>query len=369
MNWTRFARPAAARPRLAGAVLLAVVVARLPSCTGDGSTLDPFGAPLGPPQVVLTPARIDLSLIEGTDHAVEIGIANGGGLPLRVDDVTSSSPFITPQFDGPRELRSGESVTVGAQVSALSALASPQDGVIEVATNDPESPRASVSVHVLVTAGPRPEIDVQPDSVTVRVAPDGSDAKVLVIRNLGTAELHVTDVTGPAFVTPGLTAATVAVGDSVGVVITVSAVGYSAGSYVESIVITSDDEDEGQLQVPILLSVESPFPATLAAIQANVFTPRCSAVSGCHGGAFPMVGLNLTGADSSYASMAGVRSVEVPSLFLVEPGNANDSYLVVKIEPNDPRRQNAVMPAVGSALDADVIDVIRRWIDEGAQRN
>jgi len=356
--------PAAIRAALS----LLAVTAILTSCTGDGSTLDPRGAPLGPPEVAVSPARVDLSLIEGTGKAVEITVTNAGGLPLRVESVTSSAPFLSPAFAAPVQLRSGAEVVVDVQVTAASSLASPQDGSIQVVTNDPRVPVLDVPVHVVVTAGPRPEIGVEPDSLTARVAPDGSDARTLRIRNTGTGDLHVSDITVPSFLSPGITTATVPVDGFVDVVITADAAGLAVGNHLGAVTIASDDEDEPVLAVPFLLRVESPFPATLEAIQEYVFTPRCAS-EGCHAGAFPMVGLMLTGADSSYASMVNVTSIEVPSLKIVKPGDAANSYLVVKIVPSDPRRSGLQMPATGPALAPDVIEVIRRWIDEGAERN
>jgi cytochrome c5 len=104
--------------------------------------------------------------------------------------------------------------------------------------------------------------------------------------------------------------------------------------------------------------------ATLASIQANVFTPRCS---GCHSGAGATLpgALNLTSPAASHAALVGVASVEVPSLQRVAPGNASDSYLIRKLE-GGPGIVGSRMPLVGPPLDQATTDTIRLWINNGA---
>lgn len=100
---------------------------------------------------------------------------------------------------------------------------------------------------------------------------------------------------------------------------------------------------------------------TLASIQQNVFTPVCTA---CHAGGGAPQGLRLDAANSA-AALIGVASNEVQSLLRVAPGDADSSYLVQKLEGS--AAVGARMPLGGPFLDAATIDVIRRWIDQGAQ--
>jgi hypothetical protein len=103
---------------------------------------------------------------------------------------------------------------------------------------------------------------------------------------------------------------------------------------------------------------------TLASIQANVFTPRCS---GCHNGAGGTLpgALNLTSETASRAALVGVASLEVGTLQRVAPGNPNDSYLIRKLE-GGPGIVGSRMPLVGPPLDQATIDSIRLWITTGA---
>ena len=65
--------------------------------------------------------------------------------------------------------------------------------------------------------------------------------------------------------------------------------------------------------------------------------------------------------------LVGVPSVQQPALMLVEPGNADNSYLIHKME-NAPTIDFGVMPP-GGPLPASTILEIRTWINNGADRN
>ena len=107
---------------------------------------------------------------------------------------------------------------------------------------------------------------------------------------------------------------------------------------------------------------------SLESIQANIFTPTCS-IAGCHSGpAGPILpsGMDLSSADASFASLINVASIEVPMTPRVAAGDANNSYLVNKLEGT--AAVGARMPLGGPFLDQSTIDVIRLWIDSGAGR-
>lgn len=104
---------------------------------------------------------------------------------------------------------------------------------------------------------------------------------------------------------------------------------------------------------------------TLESIQTNIFNTSC-ALSNCHAGQNAPMQLNLS-EGAARANLVGVESREVPSLLRVDPGNPDDSYIVIKIEGTDPRLQGARMPLNMPALDAEEIAVVREWIAEGAE--
>lgn len=103
--------------------------------------------------------------------------------------------------------------------------------------------------------------------------------------------------------------------------------------------------------------------ATLDNIQATVFTPTCS---GCHSGlgnTLPGV-MNLSTAQASFDSLISVASLNEPDFERVTPSNAQDSYLVQKLEGR--QLVGSRMPQGGAALSSETVTLIREWIDKGA---
>ena len=105
-----------------------------------------------------------------------------------------------------------------------------------------------------------------------------------------------------------------------------------------------------------------PMTASFSSIQSHVFTPICTA---CHAGAAAPRGLRLD-ATNSFAMLVGVSSGGVPALKRVAPGDADNSYLIHKLEGH--QAVGARMPFGGPYLDASTIALIRQWIDNGAQK-
>jgi hypothetical protein len=107
---------------------------------------------------------------------------------------------------------------------------------------------------------------------------------------------------------------------------------------------------------------------SLDALQASVFTPSC-AVSGCHtgpaGGNLP-AGLDLSSADASFTNLVGVASVQQATLLRVAAGDPDNSYLVQKLEGT--AASGGRMPLGAGALDQALINDIRQWITDGANR-
>ncbi|MXZ71370.1 MAG: hypothetical protein F4Z04_07685 [Acidobacteria bacterium] len=101
---------------------------------------------------------------------------------------------------------------------------------------------------------------------------------------------------------------------------------------------------------------------TLSSIQRNVFSPTCVS---CHGDSDAEAGLNLE-EGRSFDSLVNVSSTQV-ALDLVEPNDAENSYLIHKLEDR-PSIEGDRMPP-NDPLSSDDIDVIKQWIDEGAPNN
>ena len=105
---------------------------------------------------------------------------------------------------------------------------------------------------------------------------------------------------------------------------------------------------------------------TLDELQAAVFEPRCS---GCHSGPtsddLPS-GMDMSSADATFNNLVGVPSIQEPALNRVSAGDPDNSYLVQKLEGTAATGRQ--MPAGGPFLDQAVIDDVRLWIANGANR-
>lgn len=107
---------------------------------------------------------------------------------------------------------------------------------------------------------------------------------------------------------------------------------------------------------------DAPDPtATFTRIQAEVFTPSC-ALSGCHSGASPRQGMDLS-SGRSYASIVNVRSVESTRL-RIAPGDPDASYLISKVR-GDATITGSRMP-LGGALPPDRVNLLVDWVRRGA---
>lgn len=130
---------------------------------------------------------------------------------------------------------------------------------------------------------------------------------------------------------------------------------------------SGDDVAGGDFEA--MFSLATPVTgATLDELQASVFAINC-AVSGCHTGPASNTlpaGMDLSNADASFASLVGVASLQVPALSRVAANDPDNSYLVQKIEGT--AASGARMPLGGGVLDQALIDDIRQWISDGANR-
>lgn len=108
-----------------------------------------------------------------------------------------------------------------------------------------------------------------------------------------------------------------------------------------------------------------PLEPTLSSIQAKIFSKHCIG-SGCHSGAMAESQLNLENG-RSYQNLVNVKSVQIQDLYRVQPNNANQSYLIKKLEGEG--IVGEVMPSGKNKLSGQDISVIRTWIGNGALVN
>ena len=101
--------------------------------------------------------------------------------------------------------------------------------------------------------------------------------------------------------------------------------------------------------------------ATLAEV-SEVFAVSC-VFSGCHSGGEPVAGLSLEG--DFAGRIVGVASEQRSDLKLVDPGNPNRSYLLMKVRGDDEIISQQMPP--GAPLSAEQVEIIRAWIASGAK--
>ncbi len=104
-----------------------------------------------------------------------------------------------------------------------------------------------------------------------------------------------------------------------------------------------------------------------AAVQP-ILTANC-ALSGCHAGASPAQGMNLS-SGQAYANIVSVPSNE-SGLLRVKPSEPDSSYLMHKIQGTQSTvgGSGGRMPLGRAALSQAQIDIIRQWIADGASNN
>ena len=108
---------------------------------------------------------------------------------------------------------------------------------------------------------------------------------------------------------------------------------------------------------------------TLSRDVQPIFTGNC-AFSGCHAGSDPAQGMSLS-AGRAFSSVVNVAARELPSMNRVTPNQPDNSYLVHKVQGThlDAGGSGSRMPLNRSPLSQSDIDLVRAWIQAGAQPN
>lgn len=105
---------------------------------------------------------------------------------------------------------------------------------------------------------------------------------------------------------------------------------------------------------------------SLATQVQPIFTKSCGG-NGCHAGASPAQGLDLS-TGKSYASLVNVASAQCPTTKRVVPSSATTSYLMHKIQGAGPCFVGSRMPK-GAPLSAADQNTVSGWISAGAPNN
>ncbi|HUF28018.1 MAG TPA: hypothetical protein VMM18_13675 [Gemmatimonadaceae bacterium] len=111
------------------------------------------------------------------------------------------------------------------------------------------------------------------------------------------------------------------------------------------------------------------LPTPSFALDIEPMLDRRCATGGCHSPRTRQVELVLA-IGESYDAIVDVESRLLPGALLVEPSNADASWIVRMIS-SDPAGRGGLsrMPLASTPLTPNQIDNIRTWINQGAQRN
>ncbi|MEM6671663.1 MAG: hypothetical protein AAF726_02395 [Planctomycetota bacterium] len=104
----------------------------------------------------------------------------------------------------------------------------------------------------------------------------------------------------------------------------------------------------------------SPEDVTLSGAVQPLFDTHCV---GCHSGPVPGGALDLS-IGLTHGSLVGVQSTGLPTMTLVQPGNADASYLIDKLSGT--QTVGAPMPPTGPRLEPHEIALVVLWIEAGA---
>lgn len=127
-----------------------------------------------------------------------------------------------------------------------------------------------------------------------------------------------------------------------------------------------------------------PVPVSMvdAQVPGGIFAERIAPIldancASCHGDIAPYAALTLgpstaLSAEDILAGLIGVASAELPDMAIIEPGDAEASYLYRKISATHaelpcPETCGNPMPPAGPLLAAEDVETIRAWIQANAE--
>jgi uncharacterized protein YjdB len=308
-------------------------------------------------------------ILVATGNGVTVVIASAGPVSDSVLVMVDQVPVAVQIQPDPITLN-GPGDTLTATGSVLDAGGSVIVGETVTWTSSDES-IATVSASGLVSA-------VSPGQavVTAQSGPLTSDVAITVTQTPASIEVSADSVSFSAIGDTLTVEATVR--DSGGSPIVGAAVTWtSSDSTVASVVdglITARGfgnatvtASAGAQTATVVVLVTQPAQApSFSQVVNEIFVRRGCASNGCHGRGAGDLSLS-TNAATSYADLVNVQATAEPTRIRVLPGEANDSYLVIKLEGR--QSSGSRMPISGAPLSATDLANIKNWINAGAPNN
>ncbi len=396
----------AARPRSCRLLAAQIVCVSIAACGGSGEGLDVGGRPIsegGDLPLEPTLASIQANVFnpfcitchsgaaapQGLRLDSGVSFANLVGVPsveassfLRVAPGMPDQSYLIHKLEGTAQV--GEQMPLGGPPIPQATIDFVRQWIIDGAMPDPGPTPDTPAVIVALTPDPDSVVSTLPPQVLASFdqAIDASTINAMTFELIrsggdgqfgdGNEETVVAASVGISAVNPQL-----AVMDLTGVVpvedryrIIIRGEGPSVVLNINGLAIdgeysgafpSGDGTEGGDFIAEFELRGIQP---TLQSIQDNVFTPVCAA---CHSGPTGPIlpaGQDLSSAAASFANLVGIPSIEEPAIMRVAIDDADNSYLVQKLEGT--AAVGSRMPAGGPFLDQTTVDAIRAWIDSGA---
>ena len=333
--------------------------AAIPGIPLDWSTSDPNIAVVDANGVVVGVAegRTDVRAAHGTVQSAAVEL-----LVRRAQQVVAAVVITGPV----PEIRAGETHQFSAQ--ALDVLGNPIPGAaFQWFSSNPAV--AGIDVNGLATG-------LMAGMSDIRARADAIDSAPVTLTVTPPAVASV-EISGPSQVNLGNTASFSALArDAGGAIIpgaaftwsssnpnvaSVDAAGTALGLAAGTTEIRATSEDI--MSAPATLTVVVPL--SFATHIQPLLHPTCTAFN-CHGGSFPQQGLNLS-PPGAYGELVNQLSTQRGTLFLVEPGDPENSYMYLKLLPCAfPNCIGSRMPRDRPPLPMAQLELIRTWIATGA---
>ncbi len=123
------------------------------------------------------------------------------------------------------------------------------------------------------------------------------------------------------------------------------------------------DPDDPELEMTRVVLQRPSFQVDIQ----EIFVRKGCTDESCHGDGQGALFL-LPDSRENYANIVNVRALQEPEFLLVEPFDATNSYLIIRLEDRQ-RTGLARMPPFGQLLDSIDLTNLRNWINNGAPRN
>ena len=140
------------------------------------------------------------------------------------------------------------------------------------------------------------------------------------------------------------------------------------GTYSATFTVTDEFglSDPSPPTLTMTVNPQTGMEAIFTRVQNEIFNPSC-ALSGCHSAGSAAQDLSLA-EGQAFGNIVNVPSSVQGSKDRIEPGDPNNSYLYLKVI-GDPSISGVQMPRFRTPLSQELQDLLKDWIEAGAQNN